>query len=48
MKTSTKRTSTNYPGVFFKDIISDSNKVTDKVYSITEILTLTHNNINIT
>lgn len=34
MRTSTKRTPTKYPGVFYKDIISDSDKVTDKVYII--------------
>jgi len=32
MKTSSKRTPTKHAGVFYKEIISDSNKVVDKVY----------------
>lgn len=34
MRTSSKRTPTKYAGVFYKEIISDSNKVVDKVYII--------------
>ncbi len=34
MKTSTKRTPTKHAGVFYKEIISDSNKVIDKVFII--------------
>ncbi len=34
MRTSTKKIPTKYAGVFYKEIISDSNKVTDKVFII--------------
>jgi len=34
MKTSTKRTPTKHPDLFYKEIISDSDKIIDKVYSI--------------
>jgi len=38
MRTSTKRTPTNHAGVFCKEIITDSDKVFDKVYSLITIV----------